>query len=153
MAIIWYSRRKWPFPVLNWHIVMTSTVKFKEYIFDPQYLWLLGGFCCIPPDTDHIITFITTHLLTELRAVCGTSPVASPVLRAKHWPCDLCSWPLTRDVDPLSRGMGTLYISTGRFHWLPARHLLWEMKPRRMPLLGALQAEQTTRPGLSPASE
>lgn len=83
----------------------------------------------------------------------GAFPVIWPLRCAKHWPCDLCSWPLTCDVDPLSRGMGLLYISTGRLHWLPARHLLWEMKPKRMPLLGAFWARQTTRPGFSPACE
>lgn len=152
VAIIPDGKTKWPFPILKliceekyWWIQRTTTVKFS--ICAP-----CGWFLCV-----HLVT--TSTPLSGIwsqrwdLSVCGTFPVTSPVLWAKHWPCDLCSWPLACDVDPLSRGMGPLYISTGRFHWLPARHLLWEMKPRRMPLLGAFQAEQTTRPGLSPASE
>lgn len=62
-------------------------------------------------------------------------------------------WPVMLTPCTGGWGMGFLYISTGRLHWLPARHLLWEMKPRRMPLLGVFWAHPTTRPGFSPAFE
>lgn len=57
-------------------------------------------------------------------------------------------WPVM--LTPCTGGLALLYISAGRSHWLPARHLLWEMKPRRMPLLGAFGCSADNKAWLQP---